>query len=288
VRTFEGKNKNYPDNYLAREAAPGHSKSDVEFNNLFDLLEVEEATKSRRNSTEEKTIVVDEVSEGEGSEDKQLISSAKKSKKNKPGRRKGKVKNAKASSSLAQKSTSTSGGDWDNIDWISIAVANEMDAEDEEDELYFMVYCFFKDFNYMREYIQERWCDYVDGALSLVAVSVTTNLAFELLQRSEKEILSQIPLSSGLGDFQSMANMLFMEKGLAHVDYEEKSAMFDGDTNGMNDAIFEEADFGKHLLELSFLLKLRTTRNVCVASKLTAKSPSNGRSLNADPNLSNR
>jgi hypothetical protein len=37
----------------------------------------------------------------------------------------------------------------------------------------------------MREYIQERWCDYADGLLSLAAVSVTTNTAFEYVRFSE-------------------------------------------------------------------------------------------------------
>jgi hypothetical protein len=106
-----------------------------------------------------------------------------------------------------------------------------------------VIYCFFKDFNYMREYLQERWCDYQDGLLSLAAVSVTTNTAFELLQRSEQELLAQIPPHSELGDYQSMANLLFFERGLAHVDYDKKSAMFEGDPDGMNDAIYEEADF---------------------------------------------
>jgi hypothetical protein len=215
----------------------------VEFNNLFDLLELEEATTSRRKSTHEVGPTLDESSEDEGSEENQPSSSTKRSKKTKPGKKKGrgKARKPKTQTAIVQRSTPTDA----EIEMVASQArqAREWDVEDEEDELYFMIYCFFKDFNYMREYIQERWCDYADGLLSLAAVSVTTNTAFELLQRSEKELLSRIPPTAGLANYQSMANLLFFEKGLAHVDYDEKDAMFDGNHSGMNEAIFEEADY---------------------------------------------
>lgn len=242
MRTFDGKKNQDPvDHHSTREAAPGHSKSDVEFNNLFDLLGLEDATKSRRNSTEEAVAAVDESSENEGG--KNQPRSSKKKPKTKTGKKKGKAKKPKSQTAIVQRSTPTHA----EIEMIS-SRAREWDAEDEEDELYFMIYCFFKDFNYLREYIQERWCDYQDGILSLAAVSVTTNTAFELLQRSERELLSQIPRSSGLGNYQSMANLLFFDRGLAHVNYDEKQAMFEGDHSGMNESIYEEADFSTYLL----------------------------------------
>jgi hypothetical protein len=40
-----------------------------------------------------------------------------------------------------------------------------------------------------------------------------------------------------------MANMLFMDVGLAHVDYDEKDAAFWDDKEGMSESIYEEADF---------------------------------------------
>lgn len=210
----------------------------MEFNNLFDLLEIEDANpKSRRNCTEEVAVPV-EISEEEKEQSgkENVPNYTPKPKKVKSGKRKGKSrKPLKPQKAIVKKSTDTD----DELEFL----ANEMDAEDEEDELYFMIYCFFKDFNYLREYIQERWCDYQEGLLSLSAVSVTTNTTFELLQRSEKELLSQIPASSGLGNYKAMADLLFFERGLAHVDYDEKAAMFDGDPDGMSDAIHDEADF---------------------------------------------
>jgi hypothetical protein len=106
-----------------------------------------------------------------------------------------------------------------------------------------MVYCFFKDWNYLREYIQERWCDYQDRILSFAAVSVMTNTAFELLPRPRDELLSQIPVRSSLRDYQSMADMLFYNIALAHVDYHEKDVLYGDDKEAMDEAIHEEADW---------------------------------------------
>lgn len=213
----------------------------MEFNNLFDLLEIEGANiKSRRNSTDEVAIAVEKEASQEVKEEseKDSASVTVSTKPKKTGRQKGKARKPPKHQKVVVKKKSI-----DSEEEMLAFLASEMDAEDEEDELYFMIYCFFKDFNYMREYLQERWCDYQEGLLSLTAVSVATNTAFELLQRSEQELLSQIPPSSGLGNYQSMANLLFFERGLAHVDYDEKDSMFDGDPDGMNDTIFEEADF---------------------------------------------
>jgi hypothetical protein len=102
-----------------------------------------------------------------------------------------------------------------------------------------MIYCFFKDWNHLREYLQERWCDYQDGIISLAAVSLITNTAFELLQRSEQELLSQIPRRSGLTSYESMTDMLFLDIGLAHVDYNMKSAAYSGDEEGMSESFYE-------------------------------------------------
>jgi hypothetical protein len=70
-----------------------------------------------------------------------------------------------------------------------------------------------------------------------------TNTAFMLLQRSQDELLSQIPVRSGLRDYQSMAHMLFYNIGLAHVDYHEKDVLYGDDKEAMDEAIYEESDW---------------------------------------------
>jgi hypothetical protein len=64
---------------------------------------------------------------------------------------------------------------------------------DEGDDLYFKIYCFFKDWNNLREYLQEWQCGWTDG----------------------------IHRDSGLTDYQSMANLQFSDIGLDHVDYDK-------------------------------------------------------------------
>ena len=138
MKTFDGKKKN--ESVGSSEAAPGHSKSDREFNNLFNLLEIEDVNAgSRRNVAEEaETIVSNEISE----EEENAPNHQSKTKKIKFGKRKGKTrKSSKPLKGMIIKK--------DRDDELE-SWANEMDAEDEEDELYFMIYCFFKDFNYMQ------------------------------------------------------------------------------------------------------------------------------------------
>jgi hypothetical protein len=116
----------------------------------------------------------------------------------------------------------------------------EYEMETDESDLYFLIYCFFEDFNQVREYLQERWCDYLDGIISLGAVAVVTNTAFDMFQRAEKEMMSQIPRRSGLTDYESLSNLLFLEAGLAHVNYQ---AMDNVKGEELDNLMFEEADW---------------------------------------------
>ena len=142
MRAFEDKkNKVSAEHSAIREAAPGHSKSDVEFNNLFDLLGVEEATKSRDPAEEELTATaVSESSDDEGSQD-QPSSSAKKPRKTaKSGKKKGKGRAKKPKTQKAVKtSASVDVKEWDDMEWTATSGSIEWDSEDEEDELYFMI-----------------------------------------------------------------------------------------------------------------------------------------------------
>jgi hypothetical protein len=54
-----------------------------------------------------------------------------------------------------------------------------------------------------------------------------------------------------------MANMLFLDTGLAHVDYHAKDEMREGDQARMDDLIYEEADWieGNHVFALFLTLR---------------------------------
>ncbi|KAF4622702.1 hypothetical protein G7Y89_g14325 [Cudoniella acicularis] len=93
----------------------------------------------------------------------------------------------------------------------------------------FIIYCFFEDFNTIREFLQERWCDYQEGLLGLGAVTVVTNTAFELFQRAETDLLLKLPKKMGvddlkilifrLDDYEKISWQLLFEVGLDHVNY---------------------------------------------------------------------
>jgi hypothetical protein len=72
-----------------------------------------------------------------------------------------------------------------------------VDNYDSDDELdyYMMLYCYFVDFNAIRSYVAERWCDYwYDRSVSLCTLSVITNAAYELHQL-EMDLVQQLPPS---------------------------------------------------------------------------------------------
>lgn len=157
----------------------------------------------------------------------------------KAGKRKGKPQKVPKVPKAAEKKAEAR-----ELSLLDSLMASQEEAEEEvDDDLYFMIYCFFKDFNHMREYLQERWCDYADGLLDLSAVSVVTNTAFELFQKAEKELLAEIPARTGLRSYEAMSNMLFYDAGLAHVEYDETAMRFRGDKAAMDEAIYEEVQF---------------------------------------------
>lgn len=203
------------------------STTDVSFNNVFDLLPVE----SVQNGAGEASGSENDASEAES--EKENRKAPKKSRgKNKSGKNKGK---GRKPAKTTEKRISTG-----KPSEVESGLSNDLD--DEDDDLYFMIYCFFKDFNTMREYIQERWCDYQDGLLSLTTVSVITNTAFELIQRGERELLAMMPPRHPLRTYKNISGMLFFQVGLAHVDYDEQDAAID-DPEKMEEAFTEEADW---------------------------------------------
>jgi len=153
------------------------------------------------------------ISGGESNQesDQETQTSKKSSGKVRFGKRKGKSRAPKKTKKSLEKRKPVTRLD------IFDSILAENNVKDDDDGLHFMVYCFFKDWNHLCEYVQERWRDYQDGLSSLATVSVMANTAFELLQRPRDELFSQIPVRGGLRDYRNLANMLFYIIGLAHV-----------------------------------------------------------------------
>ncbi|KXT00772.1 hypothetical protein AC578_2944 [Pseudocercospora eumusae] len=57
------------------------------------------------------------------------------------------------------------------------------------EELYFTLFCFYKDLHDIQSYIIQIWTEYKAGEVPLVSAAVTTDLAFDIVQRKEYEML---------------------------------------------------------------------------------------------------
>ncbi|KAK1773365.1 hypothetical protein QBC45DRAFT_85249 [Copromyces sp. CBS 386.78] len=107
----------------------------------------------------------------------------------------------------------------DTFDW-GLPSADE-DDEDDEFDFYMMVYCFFEDFNTIRNYVQERWCDYwYDRSVHPNTLAVITNAAFELFHMLEWDLMKALKFHPELTRYEWMMDMLFIQVGLEHIDYD--------------------------------------------------------------------
>lgn len=75
-------------------------------------------------------------------------------------------------------------------DYVCSTTKYEVESEVGDREL--MIFCFLQDMNKIREYLQERWCDYQDGILGLTSVSIITNTSFDLFRKAEGELQLQL------------------------------------------------------------------------------------------------
>ncbi|KAK4187789.1 hypothetical protein QBC35DRAFT_451929 [Podospora australis] len=113
-------------------------------------------------------------------------------------------------------------GSWvDEFDFGVVSYEDDS-GEDDEFDLYMQIYCFFADFNTIRNYVAERWCDYwYDKSVSLTTLAVITNAAFELFHLLEHALIQDLPRSHPeLAEYDTLYSMLFIHFGIDHIDYE--------------------------------------------------------------------
>ncbi|KAH6616080.1 hypothetical protein B0J18DRAFT_295543 [Chaetomium sp. MPI-SDFR-AT-0129] len=127
------------------------------------------------------------------------------------------------------------GGDTAWVDKFRFGLPGEDGDEDEDDEfdLYMMVYCFFEDFNAIRNHVAERWCDYwYDRSVPLDTLAVITNAAFELFHQLEYDLVRELrPLSPALARYDFMMSMLFYHYGIEHIDYDSYDELSEAEKN---------------------------------------------------------
>jgi hypothetical protein len=142
----------------------------------------------------------------------------------KPGKKKGgkKMGKPKKHEAKSEKAVTKAKGGTSWVDKFRFGLPGEDEDEDDEFDLYMMVYCFFEDFNAIRNHIAERWCDYwYDRSVPLDTLAVITNAAFELFHQLEYDLVRELrPLSPKLARYDFMMSMLFYHYGIDHIDYD--------------------------------------------------------------------
>jgi len=56
----------------------------------------------------------------------------------------------------------------------------------------FTIFCFFEDLHRLQDFLKQTWEEYKAGKCDLTIVSVTTNLAFNLVRRAEEELIANL------------------------------------------------------------------------------------------------
>ncbi|KAG9243317.1 hypothetical protein BJ878DRAFT_124597 [Calycina marina] len=64
------------------------------------------------------------------------------------------------------------------------------EEEPRADKTVWLIYCFFEDFNVVREHPKDLWMTYQVGEIRLIAVALATNTAFERFHRASVELRS--------------------------------------------------------------------------------------------------
>jgi hypothetical protein len=86
----------------------------------------------------------------------------------------------------------------------------ELEEDDDDEETYIKILCFFRDFEDMRDHIRQSWLDYASGIVDLAAVAVATNVALEILQRAETELLESIPKRYNITGYNQIQGILYL------------------------------------------------------------------------------
>lgn len=70
----------------------------------------------------------------------------------------------------------------------------ELEDEDEfDEELAFIIFCFFEDLHRTQEFVNELWRRYKARKCDLHTAAVTTNAAFDLVRQAEEDLIAQAP-----------------------------------------------------------------------------------------------
>ncbi|KAI0014707.1 hypothetical protein F4780DRAFT_187228 [Xylariomycetidae sp. FL0641] len=115
------------------------------------------------------------------------------------------------------------------------------DEDEDEFDYYMLVYCFFQDFNLLRAYVGDRWCEYFyHKSVHIDTLAVITNAACEIFHEMEYELEKALRHTPELRNYSFMMQTLFFDYGLEHVDYSGESQLTEEE---LSRKIYEEADW---------------------------------------------
>ncbi|KAL8846511.1 MAG: hypothetical protein Q9198_011288, partial [Flavoplaca austrocitrina] len=77
-------------------------------------------------------------------------------------------------------------------------------------DIAFIIYCFFEDLHRIQVFLKETWTKYQDGAPDLSTCATTTDLALDLVRRTEDDITSQAPMRlGGTRSYEAISVLIF-------------------------------------------------------------------------------
>lgn len=203
-----------------RDAARSDSGLGVDvndLNNMFEHLEVQASLEA----ADDEADLADIENQPETSSSREQAGKNKKRGKKKLQKGGGKVNKQRGSASSTMANSAGTDSSW--VDDIDFGLEGE--EEDEEFDYFMIIYCFFEDFNLIRSYICERWCDYYfDRSVDLNTLAVITNAAFELFHQMEHDLMMDMRRigirDRRMGQYEVMMMSIFAEFGMEHVEYE--------------------------------------------------------------------
>lgn len=198
-----------------------------DLNNMFEHLEVQASAEG----AEDDEVMSDVENKPEPSSARKSTAKAKKGGKKKP------QKGAKAKKQRPAVPSTAANGEEQDSAWIDdVDFGLEGEAEDEQFDYFMLIYCFFEDFNLVRSYVCERWCDYYfDRSIDLNTLAVITNASFELFHQMEHDLLLDLRRlgyrDPNMGQYEFMMMNIFVESGMEHIEYDVYEDLSEEESN---------------------------------------------------------
>ena len=98
------------------------------------------------------------------------------------------------------------------------------ELETTEEEAFFALFCIFEDLNQLRRFLSDLWRDYAARKLNLMSVSVTTNLAINLVRRAEQDLMATFPTLKSFDDVSETFNAVMSMIKSQHPSCKENDA----------------------------------------------------------------